>query len=255
MDILTAGFPCQPVSIAGKRLGFADDRSNVFFKLIEIIKKHKPRFVIFENVKNLKTHDNGKTFKIITDNITSAGYKFKDKLFDTAKDTPIPQHRERIYVICFRDDADFVKFTFPIADISPKIEIKNLIEAPDNIPTKYYYTDKLAVWAIVNRDVIKTIDTNTIYQYRRTLVRENMSGNSPTLTANMGFLQVINAPLLKDARGIRKLTPLECFKLQGFPASYRIPENISDSGLYHLAGNGITVRIMEKIAEKIVELF
>ncbi len=101
MDIITAGFPCQPFSIAGNQEGFNDERSNVFWKLINIIKYHKPRIVIFENVKNLKTHDNGNTFKIITDEITKVNYKYKYEILNTCDITATPQNRERVYIICF----------------------------------------------------------------------------------------------------------------------------------------------------------
>ena len=249
MDILTGGFPCQPFSIAGKQKGFKDNRSNVFWKIIEIIKEHKPRFVVLENVKNLKSHDYGKTFKTIEKGITDLKYYISHQILNTYKITNIPQNRERIYIICFREKDDYKKFRFPIKT-DRHIEIKDFIE--DNIDDKYYYTDKLKIWEKINQGVSKHIDTNTIYQYRRYYIRENKKNICPTLTANMGT-GGHNVPLLKDNKGIRKLTPKECFKLQGFPQTFNLPI-ISDNKLYKLAGNAVTVSVVEKIAEEIVKL-
>ena len=120
MDIITGGFPCQPFSIAGKKEGFNDERSNVFFKIISIIKHHKPRFVILENVKNLLSHDEGKTFERISKEINDAGYLFKYKILETSELTGIPQNRERIYIVCFKEKNDFDKFEFP----NKKVELK-----------------------------------------------------------------------------------------------------------------------------------
>ena len=119
-DILTAGFPCQPFSIAGKLLGFNDERSNVFWKIKDIIAFHKPRFVILENVKNLESHDNGNTLKIIKDNLNEINYKIKYKVLDTCKYTEIPQHRERIFIICFKNIDDYDKFDFDFNIIENK---------------------------------------------------------------------------------------------------------------------------------------
>lgn len=102
-DLLCCGFSCQPFSIAGKQLGFKDQRSNVFWKTLEIIKEHSPRFVILENVKNLKTHDNGKTFDIIKNKLKELDYHMRIKVLDTCKITSIPQRRERVYIVCFKE--------------------------------------------------------------------------------------------------------------------------------------------------------
>jgi DNA (cytosine-5)-methyltransferase 1 len=253
MDILTGGFPCQPFSIAGEKKGFEDPRSNVFWKIIEIIKYHQPRFIILENVKNLTTHDNGNTFKIIENSLKECGYYIKYSILNTYKITEIPQNRERIYIVCFKNKIDYEKFEFPL----------NLNKNPDNISNyldkeinkKYIYTNKLVVWDLIKQYVVKDIFTNTVYQYRRTQVRENKSGVVPTLTANMGG-GGHNVPLIKQEEIIRKLTPRECFRLQGFSDDYKFPDNnISDSGLYKLAGNAITVKVVEKIAEKIFNCY
>jgi DNA (cytosine-5)-methyltransferase 1 len=119
----------------------------------------------------------------------------------------------------------------------------------NNIPLKYYYSDKSSTWDVIKNGVVKN---DTIYQYRRVYVRENKSSECPTLTANMGS-GGHNVPLILDTKGIRKLTPRECFNLQGFPLSYKLP-NLSDSNLYKLAGNAISVPVVNLIANRIIPL-
>jgi DNA (cytosine-5)-methyltransferase 1 len=250
-DILTAGFPCQSFSIAGKQEGFNDPRSNVFYKIIEIMKIHKPRIVVLENVKNLQSHDNGKTFEKIVDNIQKLNYSIKHKILNTCDISKIPQNRERIYIVCFRDKNDMNKFMFPNnINEEDKLEIKDIIE--NNVKDKYYYTNKLKIWNVIENSITKNIDTNTIYQYRRYYVRENKNNLCPTLTANMGS-GGHNVPLIKDNKGIRKLTPRECFNFQGFPNTYKLPK-MSDSGLYKLAGNAVSYPVIQKIALNIISL-
>jgi DNA (cytosine-5)-methyltransferase 1 len=246
MDILTAGFPCQPFSIAGEQKGFADARSNTFWKLLEIIKYHEPSVIIFENVKNLQTHDESRTFKTITNEIKKLNYYYKYNILNTCIHSNIPQNRERIYIICFKEKKHFDKFTFPepVIDIN-KLQIKNMLE--ENIIDKYYYKSSSAIWSKLINDVIKL---NVIYQYRRYYVRENKSDVCPTLTANMGT-GGHNVGIIKDIKGIRKLTPKECFNFQGFPNTYKIPK-LSDCALYKLAGNAVSYPIVEIIANKII---
>lgn len=242
-DILTGGFPCQPFSLAGKRLGFEDKRSNVFWKILEIIDKHSPKCVVLENVKNLKSHDEGRTFDVITSELAKRGYFVHYRILDTAQITGVPQHRERIYMVCLKTP----KFDLDFPDI-PKRPISDMLEAGD-VPSKYYYTDKSSTWPLVSASVT---NPNAIYQYRRVYVRENKSGECPTLTANMGG-GGHNVPIIRDEKGIRKLTPRECFNFQGFPGDYKLP-NISDSGLYKLAGNAVSVPVVMLIARRLVNL-
>jgi DNA (cytosine-5)-methyltransferase 1 len=237
---------CQPFSVAGKREGFNDERSNVFWKILSIIDNHFPKCVILENVKNLVSHDEGKTFQIIRDNLEGRGYYICYKVLNTAKITGIPQHRERVYIVCLKSKKIFDKFNLDFSEID-KIPISSFLE--DNVPSKYYYTDKSSVWKLVKDSVVKK---NTVYQYRRVYVRENKSSECPTLTANMGS-GGHNVPIILDDKGIRKLTPRECFNLQGFPSSYDLPE-LCDSNLYKLAGNAVSVPVVKLIAERIVLL-
>jgi len=248
-DLLCGGFPCQPFSIAGDKKGFDDVRSNVFWKLIDILKIHKPSIIILENVKNLTSHDKGTTFKIIKEALENLNYKIKYDVLDTCKITNIPHHRERIYIVGFLDNNKYDKFNFDF-NVVNNDKISSFLEI--NPPNKYYYTDKLKVYDTVKKYVVKHIDTNTVYQYRRYYVRENKSNCCPTLTANMGS-GGHNVPLIKDSIGIRKLTPRECFNLQGFPQEYKLP-NISDCKLYKLAGNAVSIPVIKLIVNKIYNL-
>lgn len=249
MDILTAGFSCAPFSISGKQLGFEDQRSDVFWKLIQIIQHHKPKVFILENVKNLISHDSGKTIKTILDNLINSGYHVKYEVLNTCKVTKVPQNRERVYIVGFLSKESFDKFKFPeletsCDDISKYLEMK--------VDKKYYYDQRFKCWDVIKEAVTKDISTNTVYQYRRTIVRENKSGVCPTLVFSMG-VGGHNVPIIKDDVGIRKLTPLECFKLQGFPDTYKLGK-LSDSDLYKLAGNAVSTPVIEKIALEILKV-
>lgn len=245
-DILTGGFPCQPFSVAGHKKGFEDTRSNVFWKILEIIDYHKPKCVILENVKNLVSHDNGNTFKIIKENIESKGYNICYKILNTCEITGIPQNRERIYIVCIKSIKVFKKFNLNFDNVEKKC-VSEFFEK--DIPLKYYYSDISKTWPLIKESVIKK---NTIYQYRRVYVRENKSKECPTLTANMGT-GGHNVPIILDNIGIRKLTPRECFNFQGFPSSYILPV-MSDSSLYKLAGNAVSVPVVKLIADRIIPL-
>jgi len=245
-DILTGGFPCQPFSIAGLQEGFNDERSNVFWKILSIIDYHQPKCVILENVKNLLSHDEKKTFHIIKTNLEKRNYYICYKVLNTADITGIPQNRERIYIVCMKSKKIFDQFSLDF----PKIEKKKITEFLEkDIPEKYYYTEKSSTWDLVKNSVVKN---DTIYQYRRVYVRENKSSECPTLTANMGS-GGHNVPLVLDKKGIRKLTPRECFNFQGFPSSYKLPE-MSDCNLYKLAGNAVSVPVVYLIANRIIPL-
>ena len=246
-DILTAGFPCQPFSIAGMQKGFDDDRSNVFWKILSIIKNNNPGIVILENVKNLQSHDNGNTFKIIIENLEKLDYYVKYSILNTSKITGIPQNRERIYIICFKDKNMFDHFNFDFPEIKLKT-ISTFLEK--DIPDKYYYNNSTIIYDELQKNVVKHISSNTIYQYRRYYVRENKNNVCPTLTANMGG-GGHNVPIILDDKGIRKLTPRECFNLQGFPNEYKLP-CISTNKLYSLSGNAVSIPVVALIANKLI---
>jgi DNA (cytosine-5)-methyltransferase 1 len=244
--ILTAGFPCQPFSIAGKQHGFDDVRSNVFWKILEIAKYHQPECIILENVKNLARHDNGDTLKIIINSLEQEKYHIIHKVLNTSEITNIPQHRERIYIVCVKNKNIFDNFNLNFPKIK-KQKIKYLL-SDEKINEKYYYNNMdNKIHKMVYENVIKP---NTVYQFRRIYVRENKNKECPTLTANMGS-GGHNVPIILDINGPRKIIPRECFNLQGFPKEYILP-NLSDSKLYKLVGNAVSVPVIKLIADNIV---
>lgn len=244
-DFLLAGFPCQPFSIAGYRQGFKDEggRGNLFFIIASIIEAREPAGFLLENVKNLKGHDGGKTFKIITETLKNLGYYMKSKVLNSMDYGNIPQNRERLYIAGFKDEDCLNKFEFPDPQ-KLKIKVADLLEK--NVPEKYYYDGK-PLYAKLKNFVN---EEGKVYQWRRQYVRENKKGVCPTLTANMG-MGGHNVPIIKDKRGIRKLTPLECFRLQGFPEDFVLPKNLADSALYKQAGNSVSVPVIEAVAKQI----
>lgn len=256
VDIITGGFPCQPFSIAGYRKGFEDDRGNMFFQIMRIIKEmeennNKPRVVFLENVKNLKTHDKGNTFKVIKETLEDNGYYVTEKVLNTCEYGNIPQNRERIFIIGFLKKEDFYRFSW---DNIPKIKLNNKIEKVVNWDSdediKYHYGPEKKCYQLLKNNIK---EKNTIYQYRRVYVRANKTGVCPTLTANMGT-GGHNVPLiLTNNNVIRKLTPRECLLLQGFPKDFIIPEELCDSRIYKQAGNAVSVGVIERVAKEILK--
>ena len=245
-DFLLGGFPCQPFSIAGYRQGFEDEknRGNLFFDIVRIIKARNPEGFLLENVKNLKSHDGGNTFKVIEETLKGLGYSVKSKVLNSMEYGNIPQNRERIYIVGFKNKNYSDKFEFPSL-VKLTTKITDLLEK--KVDKKYYYNGK-PLFEKLKKDVK---NEGVVYQWRRQYVRENKSGVCPTLTANMGT-GGHNVPIIKDKNGIRKLTPLECFRIQGFPESYILPK-ISDSALYKQAGNSVSVPVVEAVAKQMMK--
>ena len=245
-DFLLGGFPCQAFSIAGYRKGFDDpkNRGNLFFDIAKIIKAKNPEGFMLENVKNLKSHDGGNTFKVIEETLRDLGYFVKSKVLNTMEYGNVPQNRERIYIVGFKNKDYSDKFVFP-EPVKLTIKITDLLE--NNVPEKYYYNGK-PLFERIKKDVK---EEGRVYQWRRQYVRENKSGVCPTLTANMGT-GGHNVPIIKDKKGIRKLTPLECFRIQGFPKNYILP-NIADSALYKQAGNSVSIPVVEAVAKQMMK--
>jgi DNA (cytosine-5)-methyltransferase 1 len=243
-DIVLFGFPCQAFSIAGYQKGFSDNRGHLFFEALRIIKAKKPKSFFLENVKNLVSHDNGNTFKIIKNELENAGYFIKYKVLNSKDYGNVPQNRERIFMVGFLSKENWDNFEFP-EEIKLTKKITDITHPNEKKDDKYYYNN--TKYAKEMLEVIK--NQNTVYQWRRIYIRENKSGVSPTLTANMGT-GGHNVPLILDNFGVRKLTPRECFLLQGFPESFILP-NIAQSHLYKQAGNSVTVSVVEQIAKNI----
>ena len=249
-DVLCAGFPCQAFSIAGYRKGFEDTRGTLFFDVAEIIKRKRPKAVFLENVKNLYTHDNGKTFAVIKATLEELGYVVYHKVMNSMEYANVPQNRERIFIVCF--DPNQVKnhhqFSFP-ERTELTHTIHDCIDQEINEKALFYGT-KFNHYADLKRDMVSM---DTIYQWRRQYVRENKSNVCPTLTANMGT-GGHNVPLILTKYGIRKLSPKECINFQGYPKEYQFPTSIANSAKYKQAGNSVVVPLITKVCQNIISI-
>lgn len=280
IDVLNGGFPCQAFSIAGERKGFEDERGNLFLSIVELINQmdqysSKPRILFLENVKNLLAHDKGRTYKVIKSKLEECGYIIKEKVLNTIYYTNLPQNRERIYIIGFlnKEDADRFDFFDKVESIKNKKtpkdrenDIKNILDKGVTYETnkQYFYTKERYPNYFKEHGINLDKEINEKYQFyqcRRGLyVRKNKSNVCPTLTANMGT-GGHNVPLILTDDGIRKLTPSETFKLQGFPVGngYKLPKTYkgkkySDAQLYKQAGNAVSVDMITMIAIRLLEI-
>ncbi len=254
-DVMLAGFPCQAFSIAGERQGFDDEkgRGTLFFELIRIIEAKQPKIVFLENVKNLVAHDNGNTFQVIIDALKKEGYHIKYQVLNAMEYGNIPQNRERIYIVGFKDESLYQIFHFP-EPIKLTTKLSDIIDFETKMDEKYYYRKGKYKGDIYEKLVEAMDDEDAIYQWRRKYVRKNKSGVVPTLTANQGE-GGHNVCLVKTRHGIRKMLPRECFNTQGFPKDYKLPEDMGNSRLYKQAGNSVCVSVIYRIAEEIKKAF
>lgn len=251
-DVITGGFPCQAFSIAGLRKGFDDEkgRGTLFFELARIIEDKQPSIVLLENVKNLVSHDNGNTFRVILEKLESLGYFVKYQVLNAMEYGNTPQNRERIYIVGFKDREVYKNFEFP-HPVQLTSKLDDIIDFETKLDDRYYYTDGKYKGDIYDKLVEAMDDDRAVYQWRRHYVRKNKSGVVPTLTANQGE-GGHNVCLVKTKHGIRKMTPHECFNTQGFDEDFKLPKQ-SESRLYKQAGNSVCVKVINRIADKIVE--
>lgn len=249
-DILCAGFPCQSFSLAGERLGFNDCRGQLFYRIMDVVDLTLPRVLFLENVKNLINHDNGHTILIIKNEIEKRGYNIDFfQVLNTMYYTRLPQNRERIFIIASIGGLS-------ISNLKTEEGFDQIIDPSKKEKDKYYY--KLGENYLCNdkyRNLVDQInEIGEFYQIRRGMyVRKNAKSVCPTMTANMGS-GGHNVAIIKDNFGVRKLTPQECFYLQGFDVCLD-GLNISDCHLYKQAGNSVSVPLVKKLARKIMENF
>lgn len=247
-DILCAGFPCQAFSISGKQRGFEDSRGTLFFDVARIVKAKKPKIVFMENVKNFETHDGGRTLEVVKNTMLELGYTFFYKVLNSVN-YGVPQKRERIYMVCFRNDLEINDFDFPkpiklnkhVEDIllSDEEMVKNLYITRSDI---YYngiednhYSDKPIRLGIVN----KGGQGERIYSTK---------GIAITLSAYGGGVFAKTGGYLVNGRP-RKLHPRECARLMGYPDSYIMAKNKNQA--YKQFGNSVVVDVLQFIAIQI----
>ena len=260
-DICLAGFPCQAFSIAGKRKGFRDDfkgmsRGTLFFDVARICSEHKPKVIFCENVKGLTNHDRGLTFKVILGTFEQIGYKVFHWVLNS-KDFGVPQNRERVYIVAFRKDIAPDDFTPPEVCSETKC-IEDILE-PAPIPSRYYLSDVYLDTLKRHKAYHESLGHGFGYEIRDlkgiagTIVCGGMGRERnlivDTREHSMVPMTHIKGEINKD--GIRKMTPREWARLQGFPDTFQMP--LADTQMYKQFGNSVTVPVIRAIAEKIKE--
>lgn len=249
VDVIAAGFPCQPFSIAGRQRGFCDNRGNLFYEVIRFVQAIQPRVVFLENVQNLQEHDNGRTFITIHNALVESGYYIRYRVMRASEYGNVPQIRDRIYIVAFKDIADCDVFKFP--DTIPlTVSIDNIINRHEEKNRVYYYQKNDLFFAKV-REIVT--DQSSIYRVYHESIKITQNHMCPTLTASMG-MQRDQVPLVIDNYGIRKLTLRECLDFQGFPKDFYFPNTITIEDAYKQCGNTVCVPVVKRVAERIIKI-
>lgn len=257
-DILCAGFPCQAFSIAGKRGGFEDTRGTLFFDVAEIIKRKQPKAIFLENVKGLRNHDRGKTLKTILNVLRNdLGYFVPEPQVLNAKDFGVPQNRERIFIVGFRSDLGITDFEYP-APINDSVSFEDVKEK-EPVSVKYYLSNTYLNTLINHKQRHESKGNGFGYE----IIPDDGTANA-VVCGGMGrernlvyddrledFTPVTNIRGEVNRQGIRKMTPREWARLQGFPDNYIIP--VADASAYKQFGNSVAVPAIQATAEQIVK--
>lgn len=249
VDIITAGFPCQPFSIAGKQRGFDDERGHLFYEVGRFIKAYRPRFVFLENVPNLMEHNEGKTFLVVHDVLSDLDYSIRYRVLRASEYGGVPQIRDRIYIVAFRDQEDCDRFEFP-KKMDLNFSIENILLRSQRKHDIYYYTPDYEFYKQASQ-IVKRHDS--IYRVYHDSIKITQNQMCPTLTASMGIMRN-QVPLVVDDFGIRKLTLRECLDFQGFPKDFYFPNTITIDDAYKQVGNSVCVPVVQRIAERIYEV-
>ena len=236
-DLLLAGFPCQAFSIMGKMQGFNDTRGTMFFEIARILEYHKPKVILLENVKQLTTHNNGRTFAVITQTLAELGYHIKWRVLN-ALDFGLPQKRERIIIVGFRNikECDAFNFYFPKQSYS----LANVLESDDDVDKSLFASEMIR-----QKRKERTADKKIFYP---SIWHENKSGNISVLDhacalrtgASYNYLLI---------NGVRRPSSRELLRLQGFPDTFKIV--VSHSEIRRQTGNSVAVPMIRAIAKKI----
>lgn len=245
-DVLTAGFPCQPFSVAGPHKGFEDARGNLFFQIIEVAELVQPEIIFLENVANLIDHDNGRTFITIFNALSALGYMLRYQNLPANEYGNSPQTRNRTYVVAFKDDCLCTKFKYP-APIKLTTGIFDVIEKHTKQKAIYYYNEEDPFYKYM---ISKVKRKDSIYRVHDSGIHLAKNQTCPTLTASMGTRDN-RVPIVIDDFGYRKLTVRECLDFQGFPKDYSFPKGTSIQEAYKQIGNSVCVPVVERVAEQI----
>lgn len=244
-DILCAGFPCQAFSISGKQKGFEDSRGTLFFDVARIIKCKKPQIVFMENVKNFATHDDGKTLSVVKATMEELGYTFFQKVLN-AVDYGVPQKRERVYMVCFRNDLNINKFHFPTGFKLEK-HIEDFLLAEKEVPRELYVQRNDTYMNNVNDDKYsdKSIRLGIVNKGGQGERIYSTKGIAITLSAYGGGIFAKTGGYLVNGQH-RRLAPRECARIMGYPDYYKIADNKNQA--YKQFGNSVVIDVLQYIA-------
>ena len=254
-DCLCAGFPCQAFSISGKQGGFNDTRGTLFFEIARIVKAKKPKVLFLENVKNFEKHDSGKTLVTIKNVITDLGYSFYSKTLNSSF-FGVPQHRERLYMVCIRNDMGISKFKFPNPTYK-EVNLKDILEK--NLITNDFEICRSDISlkgnSILENNLFKTkilkpIRVGTINKGGQGERIYSEEGHAITLSAYGGGVASKTGAYLINNK-IRKLSERECLRVQGFPETFIFPKNMPRNQIYKMCGNSVSVPVIDKIFSQI----
>lgn len=248
-DVLCGGFPCQAFSISGKRNGFSDTRGTLFFDVARIAKYKQPKILFLENVKNFAKHDNGRTLKTVLKTLDEIGYSAFFQILRSS-DFGVPQARERIYIIAFRKDLKINEFHYP-EPISKTVVIKDILEKVKDL--KFNFITRTDIKITKNPDDVsdarKPLQIGKINNGGQGERIYSINASGITLSAYGGGVASKTGAYLIDGK-IRKLTPRECARLQGFPEDFEIPNNANIA--YKQFGDSVSVPVLKAIFKKII---
>jgi DNA (cytosine-5)-methyltransferase 1 len=249
-DMICAGFPCQAFSISGKQRGFEDSRGTLFFDVARIAKRHKPKIIFLENVKNFASHDNGNTLKVVKNTLDELGYDVYYNVLNSV-DYGMPQKRERIYIVCFRKDLNITNFEFPkpfklIRHVEDFLETNNNIKHLDEKKYKPIYNG-------IKDDTYsnKTIRLGIVNKGGQGERIYSAKGIAVTLSAYGGGVFAKTGGYLINGKP-KKLSPRECARIMGYPDSYKIANKQNDA--YKQFGNSVVVDVLQLIVKEITKV-
>jgi len=255
-DILCGGFPCQAFSISGKQGGFDDTRGTLFFDVANIVKFKKPKVLFLENVRNFIRHDGGRTLNTIKNVLDKLGYDVFTSVLNSSN-FGVPQHRQRVYIVCFNKDLNVTNFKFP-SPTYKEIYLKDILEK--NVDTKDYEinrtdmvikgNEKLLTDDLVAGKKLRPIRVGTISKGGQGERIYSPEGHAITLSAYGGGIAGKTGAYLIN-RKVRQLTKRECLRVQGFPENFNFPDDISKGQVYKMCGNSVSVPVIRKIYHQI----
>lgn len=255
-DILCAGFPCQPFSISGNQLGFNDNRGTMFFEVIRIVNAHKPSIVFLENVSNLRRHAEGETLQRMTTMLQDEGYSVFYNILN-ASDFGVPQSRKRIYFVAFHNRLNVTNFEFPI-QLQEQTYLEDILEV--NVDESYnivrddivFKTDD-EIQRLENTRANQPIRIGTINKGGQGDRIYSIKGHAITLSAEGGGAGAKTGAYLVN-NTVRKLTPRECLRVQGYPEDFEFPNTVTQNQRYKQLGNTVAIPVLENILNNICEL-